>query len=212
MYVPAPPAQAAPVRWHPLPVSCAPTSASRRAAHLALCSTSEQLDVLTGRTQALRQAGVTQRAPASPSNCRRAAGSGWRTIAATRTRGGGPLHPASRRERLGSEAIRVSSPATGPRSPPPAGGDAERVSPGGGILVRRRRHDGMRRRAHEHTLGVANKTLPCGTLVTLRYGSRTSACPSWTAGHTSRAANSTSRKPPSRPSGSPAWARCGALS
>ena len=27
------------------------------------------------------------------------------------------------------------------------------------------------------TLGVANKTLPCGTLVTLRYGSRTIRVP-----------------------------------
>ncbi len=26
------------------------------------------------------------------------------------------------------------------------------------------------------TLGVANKTLPCGTLVTLRYGGRTVGC------------------------------------
>ena len=41
------------------------------------------------------------------------------------------------------------------------------------------------------TLGVAHKTLPCGTRVRLRYHGRTSPCRSSTAAPTSPAATST---------------------
>ncbi len=41
------------------------------------------------------------------------------------------------------------------------------------------------------TMGVANKTLPCGTLVTLRYGGHRCVSRSSTAGRMSRVANST---------------------
>ena len=44
-------------------------------------------------------------------------------------------------------------------------------------MVRRRGQPGVRRMAVERTLGVANRTLPCGTLVTLHYGSRTVRVP-----------------------------------
>lgn len=99
---------------------------------------------------------------------------GWRTVASTRTGARGRYRLRYRTDRLGSERLRVRF----------AGGGGERGAHrrvgrlnvyrlaevswygGGGSLA----CGGW---LTSSTLGVANKTLPCGTLVTLHYGQRT---------------------------------------
>jgi hypothetical protein len=99
---------------------------------------------------------------------------GWRTVASTRTGADGRYRLRYRTHRLGSERLRVSfAGATGERrAERPVGrlnvyrlaevswyGGGGNLACGGWLT--------------SSTLGVANKTLPCGTLVTLRYGRRT---------------------------------------
>jgi hypothetical protein len=99
---------------------------------------------------------------------------GWRTVAGARTGARGRYRLRYRADRLGSELLRVRF----------AGGAGERGAHrrvgrlnvyrlaevswygGGGSLA----CGGW---LTSSTLGVANKTLPCGTRVTLRYGQRT---------------------------------------
>jgi hypothetical protein len=102
----------------------------------------------------------------------------WRTLASTRTRAGGRFVLRYVAHWIGSEPVRVRF-----------AGDAD--------LIATRRRAGRLNvyRAVEaswyggggglacggalssSTLGVANRTLPCGTLVTLRYGARTVRVP-----------------------------------
>jgi rare lipoprotein A len=103
---------------------------------------------------------------------------GWRTLASTPTGAHGRYRLRYLARRIGSELLRVSF----------AGGGSDRGAHravgrlniyrlaeaswygGGGSLA----CGGWLTRS---TMGVANKTLPCGTLVTLRYGGRTVRVP-----------------------------------
>ena len=103
---------------------------------------------------------------------------GWRTLARARTGTSGRFRLSFEPRRLGSGWVRLSF-AGGP-SELPARRRVGRLNVfrvaeaswygGGGSLA----CGGALTSA---TLGVANKTLPCGTLVTLRYGDRTVRVP-----------------------------------
>lgn len=103
---------------------------------------------------------------------------GWQTLAGTRTGPGGRYRLRYRTHRLGSERLRVSfAGATGLRaSHRPVGAlNVYRLAEvswygGGGSLA----CGGW---LTSSTLGVANKTLPCGTRVTLHYHGRTLRVP-----------------------------------
>ncbi|HEX3509619.1 MAG TPA: septal ring lytic transglycosylase RlpA family protein [Solirubrobacteraceae bacterium] len=102
----------------------------------------------------------------------------WRTVARSRTRGNGRYTLSFTPQRLGSQVLRVRFPGD-PFDLPVlrrigrltvyrlAGaswyGGAGMTACGGALT--------------SSTLGVANKTLPCGTLVTLHYGDRTVRVP-----------------------------------
>lgn len=103
---------------------------------------------------------------------------GWRTIAQTRTGSGGRYRLSYRPRQTGSERIRVRF--AGDAEDRPSQRTLGRLNVfriaeaswygGGGSLA-------CGGELTSSTLGVANKTLPCGTLVTLRYGSRTIRVP-----------------------------------
>ncbi len=103
---------------------------------------------------------------------------GWRTIAAARTGARGHFRLRYRTDHIGSESLRVRfAGAPGERGSQRAVGRlnvyrlAEASWYGGeGSLA----CGGWLTSA---TLGVANRTLPCGTLVTLRYGGHTVRVP-----------------------------------
>jgi peptidoglycan lytic transglycosylase len=103
---------------------------------------------------------------------------GWRTIATARTGVHGRFRLRYRTARLGSERLRVRfAGALGERGAQRAVGRLNVYRPveaswygGGGSLA----CGGWLTSA---TLGVANKTLPCGTLVTLRYDGHTVRVP-----------------------------------
>jgi rare lipoprotein A len=99
---------------------------------------------------------------------------GWLTLAVTRTGAQGRYRLRYRTKRIGSESLRVSFAGA-----PGASAAWRRV---GRLNVYRLAEvswyggEGSLAcggRLTSSTLGVANKTLPCGTLVTLRYGERT---------------------------------------
>jgi len=108
----------------------------------------------------------------------RGAGRGWRTIARTFTGGRGRFRLRYTPGQLGEQRLRVLFPGDGR-----ATATSRRVGllsvfrlagaswyGGGGSLACGGWLSGA-------TLGVANKTLPCGTLVTLRYGARSIRVP-----------------------------------
>jgi rare lipoprotein A len=109
----------------------------------------------------------------------RGAGHGWSTVARTRTRGSGRFSARWQGREVGRFAMRVSAPGSGAPSRHVSGKltvlrpvTASWYGPGlygnhlacGGTLS-------------AGTVGVANKTLPCGTKVTLRYHGRTATVP-----------------------------------
>ncbi|HSZ69462.1 MAG TPA: RlpA-like double-psi beta-barrel domain-containing protein [Solirubrobacteraceae bacterium] len=183
MYVPATLALPAPAT----PVSASSVFASAAPARTALHVRRADLDVLAGQsatvTGTLRSTGA-----GAPRGSAPLAGAtvvlqvrerrDWRTLAGTRTGARGRFSLRYRPRRIGSELLRVRF----------AGDGAERGSHrrlgllnvfrladaswygGGGSLA----CGGWLTSA---TLGVANKTLPCGTLVTLRYGGHTVRVP-----------------------------------
>jgi len=151
------------------------------------CVTSEvrlrarRLDVLAG--EPVRLAGTLQeggqRAPAGTRvELQRRAGRRWRELASSRTRGDGRFVLRFTPRRPGSELLRVTF--AGGLSGPAVASAVSRVEVfrlagaswygGGGGLA-------CGGELTSATLGVANKTLPCGTIVTLRYGERTVRVP-----------------------------------
>ncbi len=184
MYVPATPALAAP----PL----APAGPPAPAVPDALLATvlrvwRADLNVLDGRgatvAGSLLAAPRTSAGPRTPlagaAVALQARGRhGWRTLATTRTGARGRYRLRYVTRRLGSERLRVSfTGAAGERGSHRAVGrlNVYRLAEvswygGGGSLA----CGGWLTSA---TLGVANKTLPCGTLVTLRYGAHTVRVP-----------------------------------
>ncbi len=109
----------------------------------------------------------------------RGAGHGWNTVARTHTRKGGNFRTMWRGRQAGRFAMRVVAPGT--RVP------SRRVS--GKLTVYRPvtaswygpglygNHLACGGRLSQGTVGVANKTLPCGTKVTLRYHGRSATIP-----------------------------------
>ena len=105
-------------------------------------------------------------------------GRGWRTLTQTRTHGGGRFRLTYVPRSLTSELLRLrfSGDALGSASHRRIGtlnvyrlAGASWYGGGGGLAC-----GGS---LSSSTLGVANKTLPCGTLVTLRYGGRSIRVP-----------------------------------
>jgi rare lipoprotein A len=101
----------------------------------------------------------------------------WKTVATTHTRGGGDFRAQWRGKRLGRFSMRAVAPGVPSRRVPGKVvvyrmASASWYGPGlygnklacGGTLT-------------PGTLGVANKTLPCGTKVTLRYHGHTTTVP-----------------------------------
>jgi hypothetical protein len=180
MYVPASPAQAAPA-LAPVPVITAAQVSFAPRLHTSLVLHRSQLNVLEGQTAGIsgellegRRAGQAGR----PVKLQEHAGRGWATVAATRTRAGGRFHLSFSPQRLGSEAVRVSFAGDGAAFSSARGAGSLNVYRlaeaswygGGGTMA-------CGGELSSSTLGVANKTLPCGTIVTLRYGSRTIRVP-----------------------------------
>lgn len=180
-YVPAPPAQPA-VALAPVGiVSSAPMLAGRPAA-TALKVHSTSLNVLdgqaatvTGTLQALsRRGGLPGRMVALQALRRH----GWSTLARTRTGPKGRFRLRYIARWIGSERVRLRFAGAGEvRAAHRRLGqlnvyrlaEASWYGGGGGLAC-----GGSLTSA---TMGVANKTLPCGTLVTLRYGGRSVRVP-----------------------------------
>lgn len=149
--------------------------------HTALTVSSPQLNVLndhrvtvTGRLQEGHRSGLSARTVALQALGRR----GWSTLARARTNASGRFRLSYVPHRIGSELVRLRF-----------AGDAHDLTSrrrlgrlnvfrlagaswygGGGGLA-------CGGSLTSSTLGVANKTLPCGTLVTLRYGGHTVRVP-----------------------------------
>ncbi len=182
MYVPAPPAQAAPALAPGRPVVSAADVSFAPRLHTSLVLHESQLDVLAGATAGISgrlQEGRHAARAGQPVKLQVRAGSGWRTIADhahARWRALPPQRLAAASGLRGDP--RQRSPATGPRSASSREAGTLNVFRlaeaswygGGGTMA-------CGGELTSSTLGVANKTLPCGTLVTLRYGSRTIRVP-----------------------------------
>jgi peptidoglycan lytic transglycosylase len=178
MYVPATPLPAAPLA----PVGIDSTApAAPKPVHTALEVRGYQLNVLvshrasvTGTLLASRRAGLPRQIVALQELGRH----GWRTLARARTGARGRFRLSFSPRRLGSEWVRVrfAGSAAGLASHRRIGrlnvyrlAEASWYGGGGGLAC-----GGSLTSA---TLGVANKTLPCGTLVTLHYHGRTVRVP-----------------------------------
>jgi hypothetical protein len=180
MYVPATPEQAAPPLAPVGIVSSAPATLVTPV-HTSLRVHSSQLNVLDGHratvTGALlenRHAGERGLAIALQALGRH----GWRTLTRTRTGARGRFRVSYTPQRLGSQVLRLRFAGDAQ-----ALGSRKRLAKlnvfrlagaswygGGGTMA-------CGGALTSSTLGVANKTLPCGTLVTLRYGGRSIRVP-----------------------------------
>jgi rare lipoprotein A len=180
MYAPAPPAQ------QPLalaPVEIASASPSLGASPLGSPASTTlhvrraQLNVLDGRQASLTgtlNPGLSGRTVTLQAMGRH----GWHDIAHTHTGAKGRFKLHYTAHETGSERVRLSfgGDATGRPSHRRLGrlnvyrlAEASWYGGGGGLACGGSLTSG--------TLGVANKTLPCGTLVTLRYGARSIRVP-----------------------------------
>jgi rare lipoprotein A len=185
MYVPATSAQSAAPATPPLPSlietatgGSSPgipvlTKLGATPAHVALAVHRPDLNVLASHTSTI--AGVLRPGLAGRSVALQALGAhGWSTLASTRTGRAGRFRVRYTPRRAGSERVRLRF--AGDASDPAARRVLGRLNVyrlagaswyggGGGLAC-----GGQLTSA---TMGVANKTLPCGSLVTLRYGERT---------------------------------------
>lgn len=140
-----------------------------------------RLQVLVGERATL--SGVleegAERAPAGQTvELERRAGRAWRTIARARTGSDGTYRITYSPWRTGIESVRVAFPgAASTNGTAQVAGKLEAFRlagaswyGGGGTLA-------CGGELTSSTIGVANKTLPCGTMVTLRYGGRTVRVP-----------------------------------
>jgi rare lipoprotein A len=111
-------------------------------------------------------------------------GGRWRTRASALAGAHGRFFLAFRARSLGSAPVRLRSSADGAISAFPPAGCIGACAPSAQLASTRRRAQ-IRPRGTTacgidltpQTLGVANRTLPCGTLVTLHYGTRTIRVP-----------------------------------
>jgi rare lipoprotein A len=180
MFVPAPPAQAAPA-LAPVSVIGASQVGLAPPLHTRVRVRRADLNVLAEHSASVTGALLEGHHGALPGlsvTLQARLGRGWRTIAEARTRAGGRFRLSFTPHRVGSEAIRVrfaGDSAALPARHPLGRLNVYRLAEaswygGGGSMA----CGGW---LSSSTLGVANKTLPCGTLVTLRYGGRTVRVP-----------------------------------
>jgi hypothetical protein len=180
MYVPATPAQSAPTLTPALIVSSVPTTLVTPLP-TSLRVRRSQLNVLDGNSATVAGALLESRHAAEPGLvvALQALGRhGWRTLARTHTGAHGRFRLRYRPRRLGSEPARLRF--AGDATARPSHTRLGRLSVfrlagaswygGGGMTA-------CGGALTSSTLGVANKTLPCGTIVTLHYGHRTIRVP-----------------------------------
>jgi rare lipoprotein A len=157
---------------HPAAADAAGSAARPGAGDVAVAR--QRLNVVAGR-RAMVAGRVVDAAPGRFVALERRSGAGWHTIDRARTAAGGRFAFRFRPQRPASAAVRVR-----------AGAARERV---GRLNVYRRAqvswygpglyggHLGCGGTLTPGTLGVANKTLPCGAKVTLRHRGRTVRVP-----------------------------------
>jgi len=180
MFVPATPGQAAPALAPVGVVSAAPALLATPLP-TTLKVHAEQLNVLEGHTSVVtgalledHHAGSAGRRIALQALLRH----GWRTVATAMTSTHGRFRLTTRPSRLGSRMLRLRF--AGDATASPAARRLGRLNVyrlagaswyggGGGTACGEE--------LTSSTLGVANKTLPCGTLVTLRYDGHTVRVP-----------------------------------
>jgi rare lipoprotein A len=180
MYVPAAPVQPAPALAPVGVVTASPASFAMPLA-TSLRVRSEHLNVLENRP--VKVTGTLLEAHHPGLAGRRVAlqelvGRGWKTLAAAHTATRGRFRIEFRPQRLGSHLLRLhfSGNATATTAHRRLGRlNVYRLAGaswygGGGSTA-------CGEQLTSSTLGVANKTLPCGTLVTLRYGDNTVRVP-----------------------------------
>jgi len=180
MYAPAPPAQQ-PLALAPVEIASATpalaTTALGGPASTTLHVRKAKLNVLEGRQASLT--GTLSPALAGRTIELQAMGRrGWHDVAHTHTGAKGAFHMRYAPQRAGSERVRLRF--GGDAGDLPAHRRLGRLNVfrlagaswygGGGSLA-------CGGSLTSGTLGVANKTLPCGTLVTLRYGTRSVRVP-----------------------------------
>lgn len=180
MYVPAPPAQPA-LALAPVEIASTAPSASAtalgRPATTALHVRKARLNVLDGGRMSVAgtlSPGLSGR----PVDLQAIGPHGWREVAHTRTGAAGRFRLRYTPHSIGSRRVRLRFPGDG--ADLPAHRALGRLNVyrlaeaswygGGGSLA-------CGGSLTSSTLGVANKTLPCGTLVTLRYGGRSLRVP-----------------------------------
>ncbi len=180
MFVPAPPVQAVPA-LAPVAVIGSAQVTLAPPVHTTVAIRHSQLNVLDGQQAVVAGALLDGRRPGQAGRVvtlQTRAGRGWRNIAKAHTVAGGRFRLRLQTRRVGSEPLRVrfAGDATALPSRHPAGSlNVYRLAlaswyGGGGTMA-------CGGQLSSSTLGVANKTLPCGTLVTLRYGSNTIRVP-----------------------------------
>ncbi|MGO9762262.1 MAG: septal ring lytic transglycosylase RlpA family protein [Solirubrobacteraceae bacterium] len=180
MYVPATPLSAAPL----VPVgitATAPTPTDPTPAHTALKVRGHQLNVLAGNRASVTGTLLENRRPGVAGQLvalQELGRHGWHTLARARTGARGRFRLSFTPRRLGSDWVRLRF-----------AGDASELASqrslgwlnvfrlaeaswygGGGSLA-------CGGSLTSSTMGVANKTLPCGTLITLRYDGHTVRVP-----------------------------------
>jgi rare lipoprotein A len=180
VYVPATPAQPAQALAPPgvlalaSPIVARPARATFRVGRAQLNVLDAHRATVTGTLEEARHAGRPGRTVALQGLGRH----GWRTLATTHTRARGRFRVSFRPTRLLSERVRLRF-AGDPLARPTRRGlgrlnvyrlaGASWYGGGGGLAC-----GGS---LTSSTLGVANKTLPCGTIVTLRYNGHTVRVP-----------------------------------
>jgi peptidoglycan lytic transglycosylase len=183
LFVPAmPPAPLAPVQLASAGVAAASPTAVQAKAHTHLRVGRERLDVLEGERVTIAGSlggGAHTAALSRRTIVLQALGArGWRTLKTARTNASGRFRIQFTPRTIGSRAVRISF--AGDATDAPALKRLGRLDVyrevgaswygGGGTTA-------CGSTLTSGTMGVANKTLPCGTLVTLRYGGRTVRVP-----------------------------------
>ncbi len=184
MYVPATPLPAAPLG--PVGIAAVPESAATATTpptpvHTELKVRGDRLNVLANDRASITGALLDDHEPGIAGQVvtlQALARSGWRTIAHTRTRAHGRFRLSYVPRVLGSRLVRLRFAGAGPElaSRRRLGRlNVYRLAEaswygGGGSLA-------CGGSLTSSTMGVANKTLPCGTLVTLHYDGRTVRVP-----------------------------------
>jgi peptidoglycan lytic transglycosylase len=166
----------------PVAIAASEEAVAAPPAHTALRLVTTRLNVLDGERASVtgRLVQTAPRAPLAgrPLVLQELSRHRWRTLAHTRTRAGGRFRIRYVARRLGSAKVRLLF--TGDATERAAHHRLGRLNVyrlagaswygGGGSLA-------CGGSLSSSTLGVANKTLPCGTIVTLHYGGRTVSVP-----------------------------------